>query len=188
MSGAFSDDELMRRCQAGDSAAFGELVRRYRPRLERMASRWQPKDSTAEEVAQDVLSSAYEGRHHYQARGRFASWLFSLAANHLRNLERAHRRRRCALGLDAVEPQLDAEVGDVCSERAAAVWSALSHIEPRQRAALLLHELYGFSHEEIADLFGVQSGTSRSWASRARQRVKSLLSDDRSSKKGGQLP
>jgi RNA polymerase sigma-70 factor (ECF subfamily) len=177
MSGALSDDELMRRCQAGEGAAFEELARRYRSRLERMASRWQPKDATPEEVAQDVLSAAYEARHHYRAEGCFASWLFSLAANHLRNLERAYQRRRRALGLEDTPSEPQARAMDSPSEGTMAVWSALGHLPPSQRAALLLHELYGFSHEEIADLFGVKPGTARSWASRARQQVRALLSD-----------
>ena len=172
MSGSLSDDELMRRCQTGDASAFEELATRYRRRLESLASRWMEAETPPAEVAQDVLTAAYEARESYRPEGRFGSWLFALAANHLRNLARAQRRRRAALGRETPDPvdmQVPAPAG------VDAIWAALGGIPPAHRAALLLHELYGFPHEEIADLFGVPAGTVRSWVSRGKQQVRQAL-------------
>ena len=58
------------------------------------------------------------------------------------------------------------------------LWIALGQLEPRQRAALLLATLDGYTHEEIARMLGVRPGTVSSWVSRAKHRLRVLLGDD----------
>jgi len=164
----------MRRCAKGDRTAFEELARRYRPRLVAMARKWLGCSQSAEEAAQHVLVAAFRHRGRYRSQDRFASWIFTLAANHLRDLARARRRRRAALGV----PVADERALAAAEERAlgaALFWDALGGVPPSHRASLLLHDLYGFGHEEIAELFGVAPGTVRSWTSRAREEVRRRL-------------
>jgi RNA polymerase sigma-70 factor (ECF subfamily) len=168
-----SDEELMRRCARGDRSAFEVLAARYRPRLVAMARRWLDSSESADDAAQEVLAAAFEHHHQYQARAPFASWLFALAANYLRSLHRAQQRRRAALGIAherAVAPSCEAS-----TMHATVLWDALGGLSPSQRASLLLHDLYGFDHAEIAGLFGVAVGTARSWTSRARAEVRRRL-------------
>ena len=168
-----TDEELMRRCAHGDRSAFEELTVRYRPRLMAMARQWLGCVQSADEAAQDVLVTAYRCRHQYRQRGAFAAWLFTLAANQLRDLARARARRQGALGW-AAEP-----VEPVAPEERAldalVLWEALGGLPPNQRVSLLLHDLYGFDHSEIAKLFGVAVGTVRSWTSRARKEARRRL-------------
>jgi RNA polymerase sigma-70 factor (ECF subfamily) len=171
---ADSDEALMRRCAGGDRAAFEELAGRYRPRLVAMARRWLEGADSPEDAAQEVLVAAFRHRQRYRAQDRFASWIFTLAANHLRDLARARRRRRAALGIPATGEPASASP----EERALdppVLWDALAGLPADQRAALLLHDLYGFDHREIAELFGVAAGTVRSWTSRARDEVRRRL-------------
>jgi RNA polymerase sigma-70 factor (ECF subfamily) len=173
LSVSCSDEELMGRCVRGEKAAFEEIAARYRPRLAAMARRWLGSSDSADEAAQDVLVSAFQRQRQYRHAGPFAGWLFALAANHLRDLERARRRRRRALGTlrgSALQTGPEKHVVD-----ASVLWDALGGLPPRQRAALLLHDLYGFDHDEIAHLSGVPAGTARSRTSRARKEVRRRL-------------
>ncbi len=168
-----TDEELMRQCAQGDRSAFEELASRYRPRLVAMARAWLGAAEPADEAAQEVLIAAFEHRGQYQARGPFASWLFALAANHLRSLHRAQQRRRAALGI--AEERSAAPAFEASAMEATVLWDALGGLPPTQRAALLLHDLYGFEHAEIARLFGVPVGTVRSWTTRARAEARRRL-------------
>ena len=58
------------------------------------------------------------------------------------------------------------------------LWDALGTLEPRQRAALVLNVLDGYTHEEISRMFGVRPGTVSSWLSRAKDRLRVLLGDE----------
>ena len=168
-----SDEELMQRCARGDGSAFEVLAARYRPRLVAMARKWLHSPESADDAAQEVLIAAFEHHRQYAARGPFVSWLFALAANHLRSLHRAQQRRRGALGLTAELPETPAP--ESVAADASVLWNALGGLPPSQRASLLLHDLYGFDHAEIAGLFGVAAGTVRSWTSRARAEVRRRL-------------
>ncbi len=168
-----SDEELMQRCAQGDRSAFEVIATRYRPRLVAMARRWGDPSESADDAAQEVLIAAFEHHCQYQARGPFASWLFALAANHLRSLHRAQQRRRGALGLMHEPPQTTAL--ESLAADASVLWDALGGLPPNQRVSLLLHDLYGFDHAEIAGLFGVAAGTVRSWTARARAEVRRRL-------------
>lgn len=168
-----SDEELMQRCARGDGSAFEVLAARYRPRLVAMARKWLDSPESADDAAQEVLIAAFEHHRQYRARGPFASWLFALAANHLRSLHRAQQRRRGALGVTrerSPTPAFESLAGD-----ASVLWDALGGLPSNQRASLLLHDLYGFDHAEIAGLFGVAAGTVRSWTARARAEVRRRL-------------
>lgn len=168
-----SDEELMRRCAEGDRAAFTELAARYRPRLAAMARRWLGEADAADDAAQEVLIAAFGQRRRYRSQGRFAAWLFTLAANHLRDVARARARRLGALGRLAGAAKGEAAEGSVLD--GAVLWDALGGLPPSHRAALLLHHLYGFGHAEIAGLFGVAPGTVRSWTTRAGATVRKRL-------------
>jgi RNA polymerase sigma-70 factor (ECF subfamily) len=168
-----SDEELMQRCARGDRFAFEVIASRYRPRLVAMARKWLGSPESAEDAAQEVLIAAFEHHRQFEARGPFASWLFALATNHLRSLHRAQRRRRGALGQTGPSPQTAAP--ESAAADALVLWDALGGLPPSQRASLLLHDLYGFDHAEIAGLFGVAAGTVRSWTARARAEVRRRL-------------
>jgi RNA polymerase sigma-70 factor (ECF subfamily) len=168
-----SDEELMRRCAGGDRSAFDVIAGRYRPRMVAMARQWLGSSESADDAAQEVLIAAFEHHRQFEARGPFASWLFALAANHLRSLYRAQQRRRGALGLTDELPRTSAF--ESVAADASVLWDALGGLPPNQRACLLLHDLYGFDHGEIAGLFGVAAGTARSWTSRARAEVRRRL-------------
>src|SRR5262252_1533382 len=88
------DDELMLRYRGGDAVAFEALYRRHRASLYRFLLRQLGDAALAEEVFQDVWMRVIDARGRYEARERFASWLYAVAHNRLMDAHRALGRAR----------------------------------------------------------------------------------------------
>jgi RNA polymerase sigma-70 factor (ECF subfamily) len=119
----------------------------------------------AEDVAQTAFARALEQRHRFSG-GDTRAWLYTiglrLAFNEL--------RRRQKIG--AIDPRHEPAWAMQADPD---LWLALEQIEPRHRAALLLSVLDGYTHEEIARMLGVRTGTVSSWLSRGRAHLRELL-------------
>src|SRR5947209_20460347 len=88
-----SDLELARRARGGDESAFAEIVRRYGPRVFRVASRFFRRREQAEEAAQEVFLKAFTQLEGFEGRGSLEGWLARIAANTCLNMIRSARRR-----------------------------------------------------------------------------------------------
>jgi RNA polymerase sigma-70 factor, ECF subfamily len=144
-----------------------ELLASY-PSLSRRLALVLRDDSDAQDVAQDAFARALQQRHRFRG-GDVRAWFYTIG---LRLAFNQLRRRKAAVGLgSADEPQwaMAAEPD---------LWNALGELQPRQRAALLLSVLDGYTHEEISRMFGVRPGTVSSWVSRAKDRLRAMLGDD----------
>jgi RNA polymerase sigma-70 factor (ECF subfamily) len=121
--------------------------------------------SEAEDIAQAAFARALERRHQF-AGGDLRAWLYTigirLAFNELR------RRRRASLLSTDAEP---AWAMDVDPD----LWLAIGQLDPQHRAALLLHTLDGYTHEEIGRMLDVRAGTVGSWLSRAKAHLRETL-------------
>jgi RNA polymerase sigma-70 factor (ECF subfamily) len=122
----------------------------------------------AEDVAQAAFARAIEQRHRFSG-GDARSWFYTiglhLAFNEL-------RRRRPTSALTAADEPSWAMTSEPD------LWLALGQLEPRQRAALLLSVLDGYTHPEIGRMLGVRTGTVSSWLSRSKTRLRDVLGDD----------
>ncbi|MGH7517344.1 MAG: RNA polymerase sigma factor [Gemmatimonadales bacterium] len=159
----------------GDEAAFRALYRRHTPRLYRTALRLAGGDAAdAEEIAHDTWIRAVARFGSFEWRAQLSTWLISIAVN-------CARERRRSSGI--VEP-LEAEppVADRELEATPAridVERALAQLPPRYREVMVLHELEGYTHEEVAELLGIEPGTSKSQLHHARRRLRTLIREDR---------
>ena len=167
-----SDQELVRRLRAGDSAAWDVLDRRYRAALERFARRMlhDVAPDQVEDVVQEALWRAHRALQRDTRVLDLRPWLYRLTRNCCLD-ERARVRT------DAVELERAAEVPDHADGPAAAVerrgalrtlLDDLSRLPELQRHALLRRELDGLSHDELADELGITAGATRSLVHRAR--------------------
>jgi len=158
----------------GDEAAFRALYRRHTPRLYRTALRIAAGDAgEAEEIAHDAWIRAVSRFGSFEWRARLSTWLVSIALNC------ARERRRAAGMVEALE--IDPPMPDRDLENAPAridVERALAQLPPRYREVVVLHELEGFTHEEIAELLGIEPGTSKSQLHQARRRLRMLIRED----------
>jgi RNA polymerase sigma-70 factor (ECF subfamily) len=90
--GQVPDVELVRKAQAGDAAAFAELVGRHQRQLYRLALRMTGSEADAQEVLQEAFLNAYQKLPNFRGEAQFSSWLYRIAANSA--LMRLRRKRR----------------------------------------------------------------------------------------------
>jgi RNA polymerase sigma-70 factor (ECF subfamily) len=155
----------------GDERAFRELYRRHTPRLYQLILRLVGNEHDAEDVVQEAWIRAAEAAGNFRWESGFATWLTGIAINRFKELLRK-RNRWPALALDEViEPVSRPEA---LNERVD-LERALGMLPVGYRTILLLHDVEGFRHEEIAQQLGIAAGTSKSQLFHARRYVRALL-------------
>ena len=150
-----------------ERASFEELVAPLFPGLQQRLTVVLRDPQEAEDVAQEAYLRAYQAWDRFDGSDARA-WLYTiglrLAFNELR------RRRRWVLGhrseTDAFQPQTEPDP-----------WAAIAILEPRHRAALVLHVVDGYTQAEIGEMLSVPAGTIGSWISRAKVRLRNELGE-----------
>jgi RNA polymerase sigma factor (sigma-70 family) len=168
-----SDDRLADLAVAGHETAFAAIVHRYRAPLTRYCAGIVGADR-AEDVVQQALINAHLALTPSSDVRHLRAWLFKIAHNTALNTLRAVRDDlpldpAQALTADGPEATLERR------ERLRATLAAVERLPERQRAALLLRELEGRSHDEIADALGVTAGAARQHLMRARAAVRGAV-------------
>jgi RNA polymerase sigma factor (sigma-70 family) len=146
---ALGDDVLARRVRNGDDLAFEELYRRYHARLYRYCVSVLGNPQEAEEALQSAMFSAYRALRERERELHLRAWLYRIAHNQCLDLL---RRRRDADELSGLEeepgPRVDEQVA--VREDLRQLRRDLAALVPQQRTALVLREMSGLSHAEIA--------------------------------------
>ncbi len=175
----------MRQCQAGDSAAFAELYRRYHDRLHRFCAKRLSSREDAEDVAQESFLRAWRALPTFSGALRFYPWL-TVIANHLCTDQARRRERRLGVGDSLADPDQTREMGDavrpawssevedsvLATYDTEMVVTALERLSERHRRVLFLREEEDLSYREIARAEGVEISTIETLLWRARQALK----------------
>jgi RNA polymerase sigma-70 factor (ECF subfamily) len=159
-------ERLVKRAQAGDRAAFDDLVRRYRARIYALTLHLTGSRSEADDITQDVFTRAYQQLHTFAGRSEFFTWLYRIAVNRALNARRDTARRRTS-GLDDPRVQAAVAVDAYGDPRRAAelrqtyarLVTALDRLSPTLRSTVVLVSLQGLSHDEAAAVLGCPAGT-----------------------------
>jgi RNA polymerase sigma-70 factor (ECF subfamily) len=178
MGDSGDDPALVAQTLAGDRAAFGVLVERYAPQARRVARAVLGDPDDADDAAQDGFLSALVKLEQYDPRRPFGPWLMRIVANAATD----RRRRRNVRRAEPLDPSL---VGGGPRPDAVAVRSELGHrlraalaeLPERRRAAVVLFDVEGYSHAEIAGILGIPEGTARSEVFHGRRSLRALLED-----------
>ena len=187
------DQELVRRVQRGDTAAFDLLVRKYQHRIAALIGRYIADWSEVQDVAQETFIRAYRAMGNFRGDAQFYTWLHRIAVNTAKNHLVAHRRR---------PPTDDIEISDaeqfdsgirlrdsdtperelMRQQMEQTVMRAVEALPEELRVAITLREVDGLSYEDIATRMGCPIGTVRSRIFRAReaidQELKPLMDND----------
>ena len=171
------DRALALAAAGGDSTAFEALYRRHAARLHGVVARLVGYDrARAEDLVQEAFVRAWQALPAYRFESAFGTWLHRLAVNTaLMDL----RARRSRPGLDGDDEALD-HVGTADSAGhgtalALDLERAVATLPPRARAVLVLYDVEGWKHEEIADALGMAVGSSKAQLHRARSLLRERL-------------
>ena len=189
-----SDVLLVRRAIDGDERAMRLLWARHAPRVDAVVRRLVPDPDEAADVAQEVWIQLFRALPAWRGESQFGTWLHRVAVNRTLNaLRRVRRIARHETSLDAAGP--GGGRGAVDGAPSAAVLAAATAVEPEGERALLaaaiaaaaerlapgarqvflLHDVEGYTHEEIAASLGITAGGSKSQLSKARARLRTML-------------
>lgn len=182
MGSQVTDDELVRRVQAGDKKAFDALVLKYQHKIVNLVSRYVHDPHTALDVAQEAFIKAYRGLRSFRGESAFYTWLYRIAINTAKNYLVAQNRRTPDQDVDAQEAEQYAgasalkEYGTpeshlLTEEIEQTVFKAIEELPDDLRTAITLREIEGMSYEEIAEAMGCPIGTVRSRIFRAREAI-----------------
>jgi len=172
-----TDAELVELAMLGDRDAFGELVRRYQGAAYAVARGVTGHHEDAEDAVQDAFATALRRLEECRDPKKFAGWLLAIARNTARNVVRRESLRVAEPVPQDVRsslpgPDAEAELAELRRDLEA----ALAELPAMQREIVLLYDLEGWKHDEIAERLGVPSGTVRSHLHFARKALRERLS------------
>jgi len=191
-----SDEEVVRRVCAGEPALFEIVMRRYNPRLFRVARAIVRDDAEAEDVLQQAYVNAFSHLQQFAGEARFSTWLTRIATNEA--LARVRRRGRWM----EIEPTADGERGaDViratdpspehqafAGELRRALEASLDALPAIYGAVFVLREVEGLSTTEVADCLQVSEDVVKTRLSRARALLREELLDRAGLSSGSVFP
>jgi len=169
-----SDEELVRRAQAGDTASFGKLVKKYREKLYGMASAvCHGLKSETDDVYQETFISAFKNIGKFKGRAGFSTWLYRIAAN---NCWMKFRKRKSEklVSLEDIRGIGDLPQADDPSKKelAESVARALAKLPVNYRLAVTLADIQDLSMEEAAKVLKISVPAFKTRLFRARQLLK----------------
>lgn len=180
------DNEVMRRVQAGEEAALGELMERWELPVKALIGRIVLNAREAEELAQETFVRVWQQREKYRTDAQFRPWLFAIAVNLARNRLRWWRRRpevSLQEWSDVQMPEIEGRRSEAPTgasllernERAEAVRDAIAALPTELREAVVLFEYERLSHVEIAATLGCTAKAVESRLYRAREKLRAAL-------------
>jgi RNA polymerase sigma-70 factor (ECF subfamily) len=171
------DAGVIAQAARGDGVAQRAIYEQHADRIFRLAHRMTGDVAAAEDLTQDVFIRAFGRLRQFRGDSRFGTWLHRLAVTVILNGTRQRGTEQREVTLD---PALMKSGGHTALEPDAKdrVRRAVAELPSELRIVVLMYDVEGYSHDEIAELTGVSSGASRMRLLRARQLLRASLAQD----------
>jgi RNA polymerase sigma-70 factor (ECF subfamily) len=170
-----SEQLIIRRAIDGDEAALRALWTRHAPHIDMVVRRLVGFDQDlAEDIAQEVWIQIFRALPGYRGDSQFSTWAHRIAVNRTLNALR-RTKRLAAIETSVEEDSASVEMDTERSFVAASIEAATAKLSPGARAVFVLHDVEGYTHEEIATELGITSGGSKSQLFKARAKLRKLL-------------
>jgi RNA polymerase sigma-70 factor (ECF subfamily) len=170
-----SEQLTIRRAIEGDETALRSLWSRHAPHIDMVVRRLVGFDpDLAEDIAQEVWIQIFRALPSYRGDSQFSTWAHRIAVNRTLNALR-RTKRLAAIETPVQEDSASVEMDTHSSFIAASIEAAAAKLSPGARAVFVLHDVEGFTHEEIAQELGITSGGSKSQLFKARAKLRKLL-------------
>ena len=157
------DEKLLQRVIERDEEAFRALYARHSPAVYGLLCRLAGRNGDASDLLQETWLRAVRHLSLFRGQSTFRTWLTGIALNCYREWCRRHPRDMTLDDADGRPAPLRA------ADEKAAVAQVLASLTPEHREVIVLHDIEGFTHEEIAAALEIEPGTSKSRLSRARR-------------------
>jgi len=162
------DPEILSRARRGDRKAHDAIYQRYGRACYTLAMRILGQPAAAEDVVQDVFLRVMDRLAGFRGDAPFGAWLKRMTANATIDVLRSGRRVQPLEDDVWLDNQADSQPA---VEESLDAWSLLMRLTPRARAVVLLHELEGYTHLELAQMFGQSESYSKSLLARSLQKL-----------------
>lgn len=184
---ADADWIVVKKVQAGEVAAFDQLILKYRERLYSVIYNMTANREDAADLVQDTFIKAFQSINRFQGQSTFFTWLYRIGVNstvtHLRknrlrtffSLEKIVEEEKTSEIITALADQSDAERGAFVKELQEKLNEALQKLSIKHRTVVTLFEIDGLSHAEIAEVTECSVGTVRSRLHYAKQLLQAEL-------------
>jgi RNA polymerase sigma-70 factor (ECF subfamily) len=183
------DTELVLKAQDGDVRAFDELVERYHDRIYNLTYNMTSNREDAEDLTQEIFVKAFKALPRFKGKSSFYTWLYRIAINKTINYRKKRNRNR-PISLDQFDQEIktDETYHDLTAkgsplrninltELQQKLNAAMQTLSEKHRAVLVMHDMQGIPHDEIAKVVGVSSGTIRSRLFYARRQMQTELAE-----------
>ena len=164
---------------SGDRRAFERLYRAHVDRVFSICVRMSGSRTQGEELTQDVFVRAWEKLPLFRGESAFSTWLHRVAVNVVLSDRKVQSRESSRVSpADSDESDFDSVLGSVAAPLVAErmdLEAAIALLPPGARKVFVLHDVEGFTHEEIAQQMGVTSGGSKAQLHRARMLLREAL-------------
>ena len=169
-----TDQITIRRAINGDEGALRALWAQHAPRIDALVRRLVGDPDQAADVAQEVWIQIFRALPGYRGDSQFSTWAHRIAVNRTLNALRA-LRRVSKIEVDIEEDTSTVEHDGDRSMLAQTIDDAVRTLSPGARTVFVLHDVEGYTHEEIATELGITSGGSKSQLFKARAKLRRLL-------------
>ncbi len=179
------EKDLIEKLIKGDREAFAELVRRYKKKIYAIAYRMLGNHLDADEVTQETFVRVYRKRERLNSVKYLSGFILRIATNYSIDLIRKQQKGFVSVDEFPLAPDIQVELSSQIinpdsdlenMELLAEIKKAIAKLPPRQKMAIVLHDVEGYTKAEIAEALGCPQATVRSNLHIARNKVKRWLS------------
>jgi RNA polymerase sigma-70 factor (ECF subfamily) len=174
---------LVEAARTGDREAFDELVRRTYVDTYTLAMRLTANEEDARDVVQDSYLRAWKGIDRFRGDAQFSTWMYRITANAASTLVQKRRRRRVA-SLETVDEPIDVSLEgqpEAVAESTVGLEElahAVQALPPKLRSVVVLKDVYGLSHDVIAEDLGISVAAAKVRLHRGRKRLRDTLFEE----------
>ena len=175
--------DVVAAAREGDRDAFDEIVRRTYVDTYTLAVRLTATEEDARDVVQEAYLRAWKGIRRFRGDAQFSTWMYRITANTAATVSSKRRRQRTVHIDDVADPvetevALHPELATENTELMGRLSAALDELPPRLRTLVVLKDVYGLSHEDIAEELGISVTAAKVRLHRGRKRMRDLLYEE----------
>jgi RNA polymerase sigma-70 factor (ECF subfamily) len=181
------DWQVVQKVQAGNVGAFDQLVQKYREQIFSVVYNMTSNREDASDLTQETFIKAFQAIGRFRGKSSFFTWIYRIAVNTTVTFLKKRNRRRYISYENIDEEASSSEIverltasnrsekGALVSELQEKLNDALQKLSPKHRTVVVLHEIEGLEHAEIAEITKTSVGTVRSRLHYAKQQLQSYL-------------